>query len=70
MVSISNLAKNDHFTGRWRANALAADIPSPSTAKVSLARIGSILAHPTGAEKPVLTIAVAGELLPFCCGRP
>jgi hypothetical protein len=70
MVSISNLAKNDHFTGRWRRNAFAADIPSPSTAKVSLAKTGSVLAHPTGTLRFVLTIVAAGELLPFCCGRP
>jgi len=70
MVSISNLAKISHFTGRWRADALAADTPSPSTAKVSLAKTGSVFARPTGALRPVLTIGAAGELLPFCCDRP
>jgi len=69
MVSISNLAKNGHFTGRWRADALAADMASPSTAKVLLAGTGSVLARATGALRPVLTIGAAGELLPFCCGR-
>jgi hypothetical protein len=64
MVSISNLAKNDHFTGRWRRNAFAADIPSPSTAKVSLAKTGSVLAHPTGTLRFVLTIVAAESYSP------
>jgi len=64
-----NLAKAGlHGSIAW--DALVADTPSPSTAKVSLAATGPVAARPTGTLRFVLTIRATGELLPFCWRLP